>query len=71
MAGSCDCPYWGNSVASYIPALLLEQIKPGGKMVIPIYRHQELTLVVKDADGKVDTLSSPGVAFVRLQVERA
>ena len=68
-------PYAGiivTAAASHIPAPLLEQLKPGGRMIIPIglpYRHQELTVVVREADGKVDIFNVLGVAFVPLQGE--
>jgi len=55
------------AAAPEIPPALLEQLKPGGRMVIPIglpYSHQELILVTKDPHGKTDTHDILGVAFV-------
>ena len=55
------------AAAPEVPAVLLEQLKPGGRMVIPIglpYSHQELILVTKDPHGKTDTHEILGVAFV-------
>lgn len=54
---------------SHIPPALVEQLKPGGRMVIPIgmpYMHQELMLVIKDEEGEIHTESLLGVAFVPL-----
>jgi len=65
-------PYDGiivTAAATYIPAALVEQLKPGGRMVIPVgppYSHQELMLVRKDEQGKTLTESVLGVAFVPL-----
>lgn len=60
------------AAASHVPAPLLEQIKPGGRMVIPVglpFKHQELILVVKDEDAKIDYHRVLGVAFVPMQGE--
>ena len=57
------------AAASHIPPSLIEQLKPGGRMVIPIglpHMHQELMLLVKDEEGKTQTESLLGVAFVPL-----
>jgi len=57
------------AAASHIPPSLIEQLKPGGRMVIPIglpHMHQELMLLVKDEEGKAQTESLLGVAFVPL-----
>ena len=54
---------------SHIPPALIEQLKPGGRMVIPIglpRRHQELILLTKDKVGETHTESLLGVAFVPL-----
>ena len=65
-------PYDGiivTAAATYIPEELVEQLKPGGRMAIPVglpYRHQELMLVKKDEQGKTVTESVLGVAFVPL-----
>jgi len=55
------------AAAPEVPPALLEQLKPGGRMVIPIglpYSHQELMLVTRDPHGKTDTHDILGVAFV-------
>lgn len=57
------------AAAPFIPPALLEQLKPGGRMVIPIgmpYMHQELMLVTKDQLGETHTSNLLGVAFVPL-----
>jgi protein-L-isoaspartate(D-aspartate) O-methyltransferase len=63
-------PYDGiivTACASHIPPALVEQLKPGGRLVIPVgqpFLHQELMLVKKDVAGKTRTESILGVAFV-------
>ena len=57
------------AAAPFIPPALLEQLEPGGRMVIPIgmpSMHQELMLVSKDRLGETHTRSLLGVAFVPL-----
>ena len=57
------------AAAPFIPPALLEQLEPGGRMVIPIglpSMHQELMLVCKDRLGETHTRSLLGVAFVPL-----
>ena len=57
------------AAAAYIPAALVEQLKPGGRLIIPVglpYCHQELLLVKKDTQGKIQTETVLGVAFVPL-----
>jgi len=69
-------PYDGiivTAAASHIPRPLIDQLKPGGRLVIPIGRphlYQELTLVDKDEHGDIDVREILGVAFVPLQGER-
>ena len=61
------------AAATHIPQALIEQLKPGGKMVIPVglqYMPQELMLVEKDLDGHTTTKSLFGVAFVPLITEQ-
>jgi len=57
--------------ARSVPPPLLEQLKPGGKMVIPIgqpyKRGQFLYVYTKDADGKVHSKKDMGVFFVPLK----
>jgi protein-L-isoaspartate(D-aspartate) O-methyltransferase len=55
------------AAASQIPPPLVEQLKPGGRMVIPVggaYFAQQLMLVEKAADGKVTTRQLLPVQFV-------
>jgi len=57
------------AAASHIPPALIEQLKTGGRMVIPVglpHMHQELMLITKNEKGVVDTESLLGVAFVPL-----
>jgi len=50
-----------------IPEPLLEQLKPGGIMVIPVGTHsQELIRVKKDSEGKIHKEREGGVIFVPL-----
>ena len=60
------------AAATHIPEALIEQLKPGGRMVIPVgqqYLSQELTLVEKDEDGELSIRDILGVAFVPFQGE--
>lgn len=65
-------PYDGiivTAAASHIPEALVEQLKPGGRLVIPVglpYFHQELMVVSKNMQGETQTKSVLGVAFVPL-----
>ena len=55
--------------APEIPEPLLEQLKVGGKLIIPVGRHhvwQELLEVVKLEDGSTQVKKHGGVAFVPL-----
>lgn len=57
------------AAAPEIPPALLDQLKPGGRMVIPVglrYMTQDLVLVTKDADGETHRRSILPVAFVPL-----
>jgi protein-L-isoaspartate(D-aspartate) O-methyltransferase len=52
---------------SHIPAPLIEQLKPGGRMVVPVgERSQDLMLVEKAADGTTTTSRIIPVRFVPL-----
>jgi protein-L-isoaspartate(D-aspartate) O-methyltransferase len=58
--------------AGSVPPPLLKQLKPGGRMCIPVQTgglFQELVLVTKDSEGKVTSKSLMGVAFVPLTRE--
>lgn len=57
------------AAASHVPPPLLKQLKPGGRMVIPLGTHfmtQYLMLVEKQADGSVMTRQIVPVSFVPL-----
>jgi protein-L-isoaspartate(D-aspartate) O-methyltransferase len=62
------------AAAERIPAALIDQLKPGGRLVIPIGGYlggQSLMLVSKDARGLVDTRNVLPVMFVPLVAEPA
>ena len=65
-------PYAGiivTAAAPYIPEALVEQLQPGGRLVIPVgqqFMPQELMLVVKDNEGNIRKEKILGVAFVPL-----
>lgn len=54
--------------AQWVPPALLEQLKPGGRLVIPIgqpfRRGQFLYIYTKDADGRVRSRKDVGVYFI-------
>ena len=55
------------AAAPAIPPALIEQLKPGGTLVIPVgdqYARQELRVVSKDAQGKVEAKDVLPVIFV-------
>ncbi len=57
--------------AREVPPPLLEQLKPGGILLIPIgkYFYQELTKITKSKDGEIKKERLGGVLFVPLQGE--
>jgi protein-L-isoaspartate(D-aspartate) O-methyltransferase len=62
------------AAADHVPPPLLEQLKPGGRMAIPVggtWQTQNLLLVTKNADGKVRTENIAAVAFVPLTRAKA
>ncbi len=65
-------PYAGiivTAAAGHIPPPLVEQLAPGGRMVIPVggpFSVQQLTVVEKSASGEVRTRQVLPVAFVPL-----
>jgi protein-L-isoaspartate(D-aspartate) O-methyltransferase len=67
-----EAPFDGiivTAVASHIPPPLIKQLKPGGRMVIPVgsqFITQYLMLVTKEVDGKVTTRQILPVRFVPL-----
>lgn len=59
--------------AEHIPQPLIDQLKPGGRMIIPVggsARTQHLLLVEKDAEGEVETRRILPVRFVPLTGDR-
>ncbi len=61
------------AAASHIPPPLLAQLKPGGRMVIPVggrFLTQQLVVVEKDADGRIRTRQILPVRFVPLRRKR-
>ncbi|ADE11435.1 protein-L-isoaspartate(D-aspartate) O-methyltransferase [Sideroxydans lithotrophicus] len=65
-------PYDGiivTAAAEEIPQLLLDQLKPGGRMVIPVggyYDVQQLLLISKDREGNLQRRNIEPVRFVPL-----
>jgi protein-L-isoaspartate(D-aspartate) O-methyltransferase len=62
------------AAAPSIPPPLLEQLKPGGRMLIPVgapYNRQILTVIDKNERGKVTEQTILPVAFVPLTGEHA
>jgi protein-L-isoaspartate(D-aspartate) O-methyltransferase len=57
------------AAARAIPPALVEQLAPGGRMIIPVgvsWMGQDLILLTKDTDGRVHTRDLLAVAFVPL-----
>lgn len=68
-------PYDGiivTAAAPEVPPALIEQLKPGGRLVIPVgdTYGQDLRLIEKQADGSVKSRSVIPVAFVPLTGEK-
>ncbi|HUL13369.1 MAG TPA: protein-L-isoaspartate(D-aspartate) O-methyltransferase [Methylococcaceae bacterium] len=65
-------PYDGiivTAAAPYIPEPLTQQLKTGGRLVIPVgspFQYQELMVVEKKESGELETRTVLGVAFVPL-----
>lgn len=65
-------PYDGvivTAAATHVPPPLVEQLRVGARLVIPIgqpYSYQELAVLEKKADGKVEKRVILGVSFVPL-----
>ncbi len=59
------------AAAGKIPESLLNQLAPGGKMIIPVGSryHQQIVLVTKDADGNIRKEYMTAVVFVELKGE--
>ncbi len=57
------------AAASHVPPPLVKQLKPGGRMVVPVgtsFLTQHLMLIEKQADGSITTRQILPVAFVPL-----
>jgi protein-L-isoaspartate(D-aspartate) O-methyltransferase len=57
------------AAATQIPPALIEQLRPGGRMLIPVGEHhgdQQLVLLTKNATGEVTQQNMLSVAFVPL-----
>ncbi|MCF6159409.1 MAG: protein-L-isoaspartate(D-aspartate) O-methyltransferase [wastewater metagenome] len=57
------------AAAKYIPQPLIDQLKPGGRMIIPVggvYEIQDLMLITKDASSNITKKSLAPVSFVPL-----
>ena len=57
------------AAAPFIPQPLVDQLKPGARLVIPVgqpYLHQELMVVEKKENGEISTRDVLAVAFVPL-----
>lgn len=54
------------AAAPFIPPKLLEQLKPGGKMVIPVDEdhHQRMLRITKNEDGTVSEEAFDNFSFV-------
>ncbi len=61
------------AAASHVPRPLIEQLRPGGRMVIPVgdrFMTQQLLLIEKTADEELITRQIAAVRFVPLTGER-
>lgn len=61
------------AAAATVPPALIRQLKPGGRLVIPVgepYRSQDLRVMSKDEQGRVETRSVLPVVFVPLVRDR-
>ena len=55
------------AAAPYIPEDLIKQLKPGGKMVIPVGNEaQEMKLIIKDTEGNITESNHGSFRFVPL-----
>ncbi|KAJ8752064.1 hypothetical protein K2173_001091 [Erythroxylum novogranatense] len=62
-----DAIYVGAAAAAEIPPALIEQLKPGGRMVIPVGEMvQDLNVIDKKQDGSISVRSETRVLYVPL-----
>ena len=57
------------AAGNHIPPPLIQQLKPGGRMVLPVggrYQTQQLVVVTRDLDGTISTRELLPVVFVPL-----
>ncbi|KAH6794771.1 protein-l-isoaspartate methyltransferase 1 [Perilla frutescens var. hirtella] len=60
------------AAAAEIPSALIEQLKPGGRLVIPVGNiYQDLQVVDKNADGSLSVRSETSVRYVPLTSREA
>lgn len=60
------------AAAAEIPPALIDQLKPGGRMVIPVGNiFQDLKVVDKDVDGSVNIHDETSVRYVPLTSREA
>lgn len=60
------------AAATEIPPALIDQLKPGGRMVIPVGNiFQDLKVVDKDSDGSVSIHDETSVRYVPLTSREA
>jgi protein-L-isoaspartate(D-aspartate) O-methyltransferase len=70
-----QAPYNGiivTAAAPYIPQPLIDQLRPGARLVIPVglpFDYQTLMVVEKKANGDIETAKILGVSFVPLTGE--
>lgn len=59
--------------APFIPEALIQQLKPGGRLVVPVgnSNHQEMTLVTKMPDGTTEIKEFGGFLFVPMLENKA
>lgn len=59
------------AAAAYIPQALIDQLRVGARLVMPVglpYSYQELMVIEKKTDGKIEPRNILGVSFVPLVV---
>jgi protein-L-isoaspartate(D-aspartate) O-methyltransferase len=58
------------AAAAEVPSALIDQLRPGGRMVIPLGGQdvQQLSVIEKDADGEVSTRTIMPVRFTQLEM---